>query len=273
MPAPHTDPNLWQCIILGAVQGITEFLPVSSSGHLVVLQHFFDLPGSRLAFDLAVHLGTLVAVVIFFRRDIVEIVLGLGRELSARRFGRSTRFVLLLVAASVPAAAVGLGLRGQVEALFHQPWVAVAMFVVTAGILLATRRVRDRGVHPLFAIPLTAALAIGAAQALAILPGLSRSGATIAAGMFLLVRRDDAARFSFLLSIPAIGGAFLLELLRVADAGVFLTPAYLAGFGAAGGAGLGALKLLTGLIHRNRFHVFAPYLLAAAAVTAAALLV
>ena len=272
MPTPDINLDLWQCVILGIVQGLTEFLPVSSSGHLVVFQHFFDVPGNRVAFDLLLHFGTLIAVFIFFRRDLLHILRELVRELAARRPGSATRFLCMLVVASVPAAVVGLGLRGYTETMFHQPWLAAAMFTVTGGMLLATRRVQRCGTHTLYALPWKAVLIIGMAQAFAILPGISRSGATIAAAMFLMVRRDDAARFSFLLSIPAISGAFLLELLNVADIGVFLSPGYLVGFATAFLVGLGALKLLTALIHRNRFYAFAPYLFAAAALTAIALL-
>jgi len=271
MPAPQTSVDLWQSIVLGIVQGVTEFLPISSSGHLVVLQHFFGFAGNRLVFDLLVHLGTLLAVTLFFGREILDLLKRLRREASERHTGEGSRFILLVALANVPAAIVGLGFHEQAARLFDKPSLAAAMFGATGLLLLTTRRVQRLGRHGLYAVPWHAALLMGIAQAVAILPGISRSGATIAVGMLLLVRKDDAARFSFLMSIPAIGGAFLVECFHVEDGGTFFSLPYVAGFAAAFVVGLAALKVLTTVIRHNRFYLFAPYLFAMAVVTAVAL--
>ncbi len=201
--------EMLQILILAIVQGLTEFLPVSSSGHLVLLQHWFGTAEGDLFLDVMLHIGTLGSVLFVFRRE-VRRLLALDRA--------ALRYLLALAVGTLPAVAVGLSLRDTVAALFASPAAAAIALLVTAMILFSTRFTRERGE----ALPdpwqpraphLGRALLIGAAQALAITPGISRSGATIAASLWAGLPRAEAARFSFLLSVPAIAGALVLELI------------------------------------------------------------
>jgi undecaprenyl-diphosphatase len=198
-----------QALVLAAVQGLTEFLPVSSSGHLVLLQHLFGAHSGDLLFDVVLHGGTLGSVVVVYWRDLMRLL-----RLDAAARG----YVLALAVGTVPAVLVG-GLLGElVGRLFQSPLVAGGGLVVTAAMLFSTRRVRTApmgGGEPWSprVVPWRRALLVGCAQALAICPGISRSGATIASGLWLGLPRDEAARFAFLLSVPAIAGALLLQFL------------------------------------------------------------
>jgi len=205
-------------LVLALIQGVSEFLPISSDGHLTLAQHLMGFEGANLAVDVALHLGTLAAVLVVFRRDLVSIV---------RRFlGGEWREPLLLVLGSVPAALVGLGLKEQLEPLFASGRIAAAGLLVTAGFLALGERARRRALDVAGAntgrpIDWKDALVIGSAQAFAILPGVSRSGTTIATALLRGVDATAAARFSFLLSIPAVAGAVLLEVPDLVHAGGF----------------------------------------------------
>lgn len=197
-----------ESIVLGIVQGLTEFLPVSSSGHLVVTPALFGWDDPSLTFDLILHLGTLVAVVLAFRRDLAQLAAGLlgrGEDPVAAR-----RTVGLLLIGTVPAGIVGVAFGGFFEERFADPVAAAASLYVTAAILLGAEWIirRGEGTTPVDA---RRAGVIGIAQAFAIFPGVSRSGSTIAAGLVQGVSREAATRFSFLLSIPAIVGAILTQ--------------------------------------------------------------
>lgn len=213
---------LIEAIILGAVQGLTEFMPISSSAHLIVIPWLFgwgDLASNSLAFDVALHLGTLTAVLWFFYADWLRLLRAGLASLRERTIGGDPdrRLAWLLIVGCVPGAVVGVLAESQVELLFHQPdqphrpaaMIAMAVVVAVAGaaLLLADRLARhQRGIGSL---RLRDALIIGSAQALAVFPGVSRSGATITAGLALGLERPAAARFSFLLSAPIIAGAGL----------------------------------------------------------------
>lgn len=248
--------NPWAlAALLAVVQGLTEFLPVSSSGHLVLAQTWlgFD-PEAAVAFDLALHLGTLVPVLLFYRQDLVT----LTRE--TLRGGEGRRFVGYVVLASVPTAAIGLGLEDQFKALFHDPRAVGMALLVTSALLLASRFGEGRQSRSL---GVALALVLGTVQGLAITPGISRSGSTIAVALMLGLRREEAARFSFLMSVPAIGGAALLEL---GDLPPGLPWGQMAlGFGVAAVTGYLALWALVRLVIRGRFWVFAPYVAAVGA--------
>jgi undecaprenyl-diphosphatase len=252
-------------LLLGLLQGLTEFLPVSSSGHLVLAQNLAErLSGRRLAsllaFDLLVHVGTLLAVVVYFRQDLRRL---LGSALTPDRLDphNGRRELLLLATALVPTAIVGLALRNLVEDLLQQPALVAGFIGVTGLALLSTRALAP--VAGTAAATLTPSwlqtLGIGLAQGIAVVPGLSRSGLTIAAGLALGMAPRAAFRWSFLISIPAIAGASALELTR--------EPAALAGLGwpalaaalVAAGVALAALALLARLLDRARFHHFAWY--------------
>ncbi|MGE5597872.1 MAG: undecaprenyl-diphosphate phosphatase, partial [Bacteroidota bacterium] len=195
----------WHAIILGLVQGLTEFLPISSSAHLVFVPAILRLPPPPLAFDVLLHLGTLAAVVGYFHRDLAALAADAwhGR-------GRARRVVLLLAVGTLPAVAFGFLAREFIEGLFASP-AATAWQLAVTGLLLAAAdvwRARGRSCGDLNAAE---AAFVGVGQALAIVPGISRSGATIAFGLWAGLTREEAARCSFLLAIPAILGAGLLE--------------------------------------------------------------
>jgi undecaprenyl-diphosphatase len=248
-----------EIIILAIVQGLTEFLPVSSSGHLVIVNGLLEVLGKAPTKDLvevsiALHLGTLASVLVYYRQEI-------GRLLGVDR-----RVIPLLIVGTIPAAIVGVGIKKGLPAavegmLLENVMLAGLMFPVTAIILLVASR-RAEGDQTYQQLSWSAALAIGAAQAFAILPGISRSGSTIAAGLLAGLDRQSASTFAFLLAIPAILGAGLLETLDVLESGSTGTPmATLAvGFAVSFVVGLGALALLIRWVKRGRLAAFAWYL-------------
>ena len=201
---------IWILILLGIVQGLTEFLPVSSSGHLVIIQSLlpgFNEPG--VLFHATVHLGTLGAVVLYFRRDLFEMAACIISPRSADPL--RVRLMLLIVVGTLPTIAVALLFKDELEQLFANVSIAAAMLLVTGTLLYFTDRTRERTTD-LERMNIGHALFVGVAQGFAIIPGISRSGATITAGVFSGLTRELALRYSFLLSIPAILGAFVLQL-------------------------------------------------------------
>ena len=255
--------NPIHAIILGAVQGLTEFLPVSSSGHLVLAGRLLGAPAADLAFDAMLHLGTLFAVLFFFRRRVSALLVAVFRGRVRWRGGRlrfpneNTRLAWLLVAASLPAAAAGLLFESEIERFFREPfWVGV--FMVLTGVLLFLASIVPQGEA---GVGGRSAAAIGVAQACAILPGLSRSGATISAGIFTGVERTAAAEFSFLLSLPVIIGASGIKLLGALSGGFSAheAAALTAGVLTAALVGFGAIKLLLVAVARDRLIWFAAY--------------
>lgn len=250
-------------VILGLVQGLTEFLPVSSSAHLVIGQHLLNFEGSNLAFDIVLHLGTLLAVLVYFRNDILKILASFGRKGDApwRRVG------LLVLLGTVPTGLIGVLFKDPLENLFGSVRIVAVMLAVTGLLLFLADRVSKTD-RPLFGIGILDALLVGVVQGLAIIPGISRSGSTIAAGLFLKVKADAAARFSFLLSIPAILGAVVLEgkgILGHALNGSGLT--FLTGFCAAAISGWLAIKILIEALQRKKLTLFAVYCWVVAACT------
>jgi undecaprenyl-diphosphatase len=206
--------ELLRALALGALQGATEFLPVSSSGHLVVVPALLGWPDQDLTFDVVVHLATALAVLIYFRADWLRLLRGGWRGLQAGAPWRDPdgRLLSWILLASVPAVVVGLSFKDFFEGLFAAPRAAAAMLFVTGALILVAeamaRQARDTQ-----SLGGGRALIVGGAQALAIMPGISRSGATIAAGMFVGLDRAEAARFSFLLAAPIIVGAAGVQLL------------------------------------------------------------
>lgn len=258
--------NTFQAVVLGALQGLTEFLPVSSSGHLVLGQHLFGLREAALFFDVSVHAGTLLAVMIFFRQEILAILRALAGLLRNRSGGASlqadpeVRMAMLIVIGSVPTALIGLGFHRIADRLFSSIFIVGCCLLATGGLLWATRWARASA-DGMFRFSAAKALAIGTVQGLAILPGVSRSGSTIAAGLFLGLPGDVAARYSFLLSIPAILGAQLLQVLDLGEAGneAVLNVPVLAGTATAFVVGYASLAMLVYIVNRGRMHLFAPY--------------
>jgi undecaprenyl-diphosphatase len=270
--------TLLRAIILGIIQGATEFIPISSSGHLIIVPWLFgwDDPALiSLSFDVALHLGTLVAVLGFFAADWVRLIRAWVRSIAERKVGvdPDRRLAWFLLLGSIPGAIVGLLAESRIEELFHrpnQPIEPVAMLVM-AGLIalmgallyLADRLARHlRGLNDLI---FKDALLIGLAQAAAIFPGVSRSGATITAGLALGLKRETAARFSFLLSAPIIAGAGLKSMIDVAQewqAGAvtgFDLFLFAAGFTAAAVSGYLCIKFLLRYLEQHSTNVFAYY--------------
>lgn len=252
--------------LLGLLQAVTEFLPVSSSGHLVLAKALFHLQtDGGVAFDVALHLGTLVSVCFLFREDLLDLIAGAFKAirhplLTYVHPSEAQRCVGCIIVASLPAGICGLLFKSKLEAMFSKPKTVAVLLMVTGVMLLLTRFVKSQN-RPIYWIQ---ALIIGLAQAIAILPGISRSGSTISAALFLKVDPEKAARFSFLMSIPVILGAGLLELRHITGANFAWLP-FAVGFATACIFGLCALKLVYAVVKRGWFSNFGFYCLAAGA--------
>jgi undecaprenyl-diphosphatase len=260
--------SLLQALVLGLVQGATEFIPISSSGHLVLLPWLLGWDTAPLAFDTTVHWGTLAAVLAVFWRDLWELLVAFLGSIAAglrRERAQDVNRAWLawgIVLGSLPAALAGFLLENFFEGLFGKPAAAAALLLVTAGILALSERL-SHAVRPLRRINMLDALTIGFAQALAIMPGISRSGTTIAAGMARGIEREAAARFSFLLSTPVILGAGLYKLLDLNAAGGMgeLAGALVVGFFAAAITGYLCIRWLLHFLARRPLYLFAIYCL------------
>jgi undecaprenyl-diphosphatase len=254
-----------EAILLGVVQGLTEFLPVSSSGHLLLGQYFLGLDQDRfgLPFDVALHLGTLVAVVSFFWRDLVRLAGAFVRSLSpgGRNLADSDqRLAYLVLASTIPAALIGFFLEAFFETGVRSPWVVVVNLVLVGILFIVGENVgaKNRGADKL---RFTEAVGIGLAQAAALVPGVSRSGATITLGLFLGLRREEAARFSFLMSVPIIAGAGSLQLAEVAAEGMDARGILMFGAGFVSSAMVGylAIKFFLRYVVHHSLRAFAYY--------------
>jgi undecaprenyl-diphosphatase len=249
--------SIFQAIFLGVVQGLTEFLPVSSSGHLVFFQSVFGLAEPQLAFDVMLHLGTLLAVVVYFRTDIAQILLGTWAWLKERRKGEGeARLLLWIVVASVPTGLMGVLFKDWFESFFSMPKTVGLMLLVT-GMLLWLTRIVKRNEKTTGEMGVLDALIIGIAQGVAIIPGISRSGSTISTGLFRGLHRELAGKFSFLLSIPAILGATLLEFREIDTASGFGVT--FIGMAVSFFVGLLSLKLLMNIVKKGRLSYFSYY--------------
>ncbi|HEX9204968.1 MAG TPA: undecaprenyl-diphosphate phosphatase [Candidatus Deferrimicrobiaceae bacterium] len=252
-----------QAILLGLLQGATEFLPVSSSGHLFLAQRLLGLNEPELAFDLLLHVGTLAAVVFFLRSEIAAILSSLFRRDSREApSGWGRRDVGLAILASIPTAAIGFAFHHTVETGLTYRGIGARYLVLTTLLLLSTH-IRLRHKEDPDRIDVWEAVAIGVIQGAAVFPGLSRSGSTIALALLLGIAPLRAAKFSFLISLPAILGGTLVTLRK----GVSHLPGVVpsaAGFVVALVVGYLALLLVERLVVRGRFHRFAPYTLALA---------
>ncbi len=252
--------NPLEAAFLGLVQGLTEFLPVSSSGHLVILQAVLGVGGEGVLFEVAVHLATLGSVLIFYRRRVGELALG-GLALRPE----ALRYVGKLALATLPAVATVLWIGDLLEAQFESARSAGVCLIVTGGIVWTTRRTvpEARLSEPGWG----AALAIGCAQAVAILPGISRSGATVATALALGVAPAAAAEFSFLMSVIAIAGAGVRTLPELGAADSEQLGAMLTGGAVAFVSGIAAIWLFVRLLRSQGFHRFAYYAWAVGALT------
>jgi undecaprenyl-diphosphatase len=253
--------SLWQGILLGLVQGLTEFFPVSSSGHLAVVEALIGVRTPGLFVEVALHVATLASVLMIYGRRLAALALGVAR---GRR--EDVRYAGLLILATIPAGVVGVLFHARVEAAFHALDFVGAAFIVTGLVLWSTRRRSGQAREP----TVGQALVVGAAQAVAIFPGISRSGSTVSAALWCGIAAERAAEFSFLLAIPTIGGAALLEGRHaVADAGVVGAWPLLASCVVAFVSGAWSIRFLVRLLRRGRFHAFAPYCWVVGALTLA----
>ncbi len=236
---------------------MTEFLPVSSSGHLVLVQKFIDFQGPALAVDSLLHFGTLMAILVYFRAEIALVARSVWRWVRRRERDEYTTIAFYLMIASIPAAVAGIAFEDFFSSAFSSTMVVGVMLYVTGGVLWAIEG-RAEGTRTLGKMSLSDSIWVGLAQMAAIMPGLSRSGSTIAAGMWLGVAREDAARFSFLLAIPIISGATIYELLGTSLEGVELTVAA-AGVATAALSGFMAIALLMKVIREQKLRLFSVY--------------
>ncbi len=264
----------WQALALGLVQGLTELLPISSSGHLILVPWLADWryleadDEFNQTFDVALHLGTLVAVAMYFRRDVALLVRAALTSLRRRSIDEpSERIAWYIAIATVPAAVVGALGEEVIANRLGEPWqIAILLAVFAVVLWLADRSRSDRGLED---IRLKGAVTIGLVQALALAPGVSRSGVTISAARFLGLDRDSAARFSFLLVLPTTLGAVLYKGVSdvlLADLPPGSTGPFVVGTIAAGVSGLFAIWALLGYVRRHTYSVFVLYRLIAAAI-------
>ena len=271
-------------VFLGFLQGVAEFLPISSSGHLTLIQHFFGISEVDNLYNILLHFATLIAVCVVYWKDIVEMVLEFFRGLAAlfsRRGSREVervpvarRLVLMVILGTLPLALV-LPIEEQVEALGSSPVFVAVMLLVTGCILFFSDRLA-RGNKTARTATVKDALLVGLAQAFATIPGISRSGSTISAGMMLGFDRKFAVRYSFLLSLPAVVGATLVKVLKAfGGEGIdtALLPKYLVGMVVAGVVGYVSIRLVQLLADKGKFGKFAYYCWIAGAVALVAAIV
>ena len=260
--------NYLMVAVLGVVQGVAEFLPISSSGHLTLFQHFFNMETPDNLFNILLHFATLIAVCVYYREDILEMILEFFRflkDLITRTPGRgeppaARRQILLLIVGTLPLFLV-LPIQDYVEQVGNYPAAVSCILILTGFVLFLSDRMA-RGRKNARNTTLKDALLIGVAQGFATLPGLSRSGSTIAAGMALGLDRKFAVRFSFLMSLPAVLGATLLKVVDVAKEGgvdAALLPKYLLGMVIAGVVGYFSIGLVNLLASKGKFGAFAYY--------------
>lgn len=248
--------NAWQAVVLGMLQGLTEFLPVSSSGHLVLFESWMRIRGDHLVFEVFVHLGTLVAVLWFFRAKIAELLRSVawpGAE-SREKASEDRGLLLLLILATVPGALVGLLLQSEIEAAFSSPSFVGWALLVNGLVLWLTQYAHAKR----SAVRAFDSLLIGLAQAVAVLPGISRSGSTISAGLFAGLEGEKAVEFSFLLSIPIILGASIVKAREMVGTAIPPLP-IIVGTVCAFVSGGPLIWILMRLIRLGRFKVFAYY--------------
>lgn len=272
--------TLFQAIVIGIVQGLTEFLPVSSSAHLILLPRVLGWDDAFInspAFVVMLHMGTLAALLAYFWRDLLHYAVAALAILRDRRVGADPdrRMAVLLAASVIPAALIGVALEDFIDTFFREQLLAVTVLLVVGAVILfaaervarKTRQMTDLGVRE--------ALLIGLAQALALFPGISRSGITISAGLWLGLEREAAARFAFLMGTPIIAGAGIWKMRELLDgsAGAFDPVVLAAGMIASAISGLAAIWLLLAYLRRSSTNVFVFYRLIAAAVFAALLVV
>jgi undecaprenyl-diphosphatase len=235
-------------ILLGIIQGLTEFLPISSSGHLVLGQHFLGIENSGILLEVVLHLGTLFSILLYYRRDISELLQGIYK-----RDSESLHYMFMVAVSTIPAVVVGLLFKTQLESLFL-PTIVPYMFLITGCVLLTTKYSSESTKS----ITLKIAILVGCAQVFAMLPGISRSGMTISLALFLGIHRGTAAKFSFFMAIPVLFGAGILQLGDVSEMPLLVWPLFL-GFLSAFISGYVIIQWLINLISNQDFWKFSYY--------------
>lgn len=253
--------SLLQSIILGIIQGLTEFLPVSSSGHLVLAQHFWGIENPETTFVIVVHLGSLLAVLFYFHKDIIGLLQSVFKIFSSKKTHHDVnnlKVIAYLLVATIITAVIGITFKSQLEALYSN-YLAVSIALAATGLILYISDKIPNGSFDDYNLGWVKALFIGVGQALAIIPGISRSGTTIAFALFSKMKRESAARFSFLLSIPAILGAAILDFKDIDT----IDPSTLLNYSAAAIAafisGFIVIAFLINLIQRKKLKYFSYY--------------
>ena len=258
--------DIFQAIIIGLVQGLTEFLPVSSSAHLIFAQQALGLSDVGLAFDVLMHVGTLVAVIVYFFNDIVNMIKGFLLSLVDLKNGNFMgeikkdpykKLAWLTILATIPVGVVGVLFNDMIESMFQGLTIPAFLLLVTGCLLYASQRMNS-GRIDVRNMTIKEALIMGCGQALAVLPGLSRSGTTIAAGLFAGLDKEFAAKFSFILSIPAILGAAVFQLKDLSGGSVEI-GACIAGFVVAVISGYLAISVLLKIVREKSLDIFAYY--------------
>jgi undecaprenyl-diphosphatase len=269
--------SVLQAIVLGLTQGITEFAPVSSSGHLILVPWLFgwgiDEPSLAKTFDVALHLGTLLGAVAYFRADLARYLVAFGRSIRDRRIdGTDARVAWALVVGTVPGAIVGATFEDVIQERLGAPWLIAVMLVVFGVVLVVVDR-RSRADHGVEHVTVGRGLVLGVAQALALQPGVSRSGITITAARAMGLDRPTAARVSFLLALPIIAGAGLFKGVEIAGTGIpgELVAPFVAGMLASALSGFAVIWFLLDYLRRHTFTAFLAYRVAVALVVVVAI--
>jgi undecaprenyl-diphosphatase len=256
--------GIFRAIILGIVQGATEFLPVSSSGHLVLVPAVFNWDNPSLMFDATVHLATMLSVIFIFWHDLKNIIVAWWQGLRTGHLlsSRDSRLGWWVIIGTIPGVLAGLLLKDTFEGLFENPGAVGAFLIVTACLLVLAEWLGKRN-RDLMAMNWLDSILIGIGQAAAIAPGISRSGATMTVGMLRGLTRESAARFSFILALPIIFGAWLVQMLDVVNSGQLTgeISILIAGFLAAGISGYLAIRWLLAYVRKHRLFPFAVYCL------------
>lgn len=270
-----------EAIIMGFIQGLTEFLPVSSSGHLALSRHILGLELDNILFEVLLHFGTLIAIIAVYFKDVVNLVVeGVGIIFSFFKYlilkGLSLfdhnikmnkiinssyrKFVMLIIVATIPTAIIGFLFEATVEKMYNSLIVPGISLVITGLLLFTTNKLKS-GYKKQDTMPMRDAIILGVFQGFAVLPGISRSGSTIVAGLLRGLNKEFAVKFSFLMSLPAVFGAMLLQFkdIPLADISTVITPQYIVGTIISAVVGYICIKALIAMVQKNKFHYFAYY--------------
>ncbi|MBF0226292.1 MAG: undecaprenyl-diphosphatase UppP [Desulfobacterales bacterium] len=256
--------NIFHSIVLGIVQGLTEFLPVSSSGHLVLFQNIFGMKEPEIFFDLCLHFGTLMAIILIYFSEIKNIISSFFKGFRNTHFfsnifeDKDLKLAFLIIIGCIPTAIIGLIIEKNSDKLFSSIFMVGIMLIITGLILFLTRFFKTATLD-IKGFSFKKALIIGFVQGIAVIPGISRSGSTISTALFLGINKETAAKYSFLLSIPAIAGAELIVLLGASNIEAHFDISTFVGMLSAFVTGYLSLKLLIRIVNQGNLYIFAPY--------------